>query len=430
MVYADNAATTKMSRTAIDAMLPYMETHYGNPSSLYRLGQEAAEALQSARETVAACLGCTPREITFTSGGSEADNQALISAARIGERKGKKHIISTAFEHHAILHTLKKLEKEGFEVELLPVGPTGTITAQQVAELFILIGLGALGAKTGLLRPEGKQTLSNLLVNLVVPAMIINSYRMEFSAEILHNLMVAFALSTLSILLGLIITLLFTARSRDSRTPIFRFACVFSNAGYMGLPLISALFGSEGLLYASAFFTMFNLLLWTVGYSMVSGSSDPKKVAQSLLHCPAIYAIIVGLAIYLLQIPLPDLIVQPMELLGNMNTPLSMLITGMLIASGDLHRTLTDQHIWKLTVVRMLFIPVLTIAAFAALGLFRYGMVTQVIVLLECCPAASITSVFAVQFHHDEQFAAGSVVLTTLLSIVFLPLCALIITMF
>ena len=134
MVYADNAATTKMSRTAIDAMLPYMETHYGNPSSLYRLGQEAAEALQSARETVAACLGCTPREITFTSGGSEADNQALISAARIGERKGKKHIISTAFEHHAILHTLKKLEKEGFEVELLPVGPIGTVTAQQVRQ--------------------------------------------------------------------------------------------------------------------------------------------------------------------------------------------------------------------------------------------------------------------------------------------------------
>ena len=134
MVYADNAATTKMSRTAIDAMLPYMETHYGNPSSLYRLGQEAAEALQSARETVAACLGCTPREITFTSGGSEADNQALISAARIGERKGKKHIISTAFEHHAILHTLKKLEKEGFEVQLLPVGSIGTVTAQQVAD--------------------------------------------------------------------------------------------------------------------------------------------------------------------------------------------------------------------------------------------------------------------------------------------------------
>ncbi len=132
-IYADNAATTKMSRTAIDAMLPYMETYYGNPSSLHTVGQQAAEALQKARETVAACLGCQSREITFTSGGSEADNQAIVSAARIGARKGKKHIISTAFEHHAVLHTLKKLEKEGFVVQLLDVGTTGTVTAQQVA---------------------------------------------------------------------------------------------------------------------------------------------------------------------------------------------------------------------------------------------------------------------------------------------------------
>ena len=133
-IYADNAATTKMSRTAIDAMLPYMETYYGNPSSLHTVGQQAAEALMTARQTGAECLGCQPREITFTSGGSEADNQALVSAARIGERKGRKHIISTAFEHHAILHTLKKLEKEGFDVQLLDVGPTGTVTAQQVAD--------------------------------------------------------------------------------------------------------------------------------------------------------------------------------------------------------------------------------------------------------------------------------------------------------
>ncbi len=133
-IYADNAATTKMSRTAINAMLPYMETYFGNPSSLHTVGQQAAEALQKARETVAACLGCQPREITFTSGGSEADNQAIISAARIGQRKGKQHIISTAFEHHAVLHTLKKLEKEGFEVQLLDVGPTGTVTAAQVSD--------------------------------------------------------------------------------------------------------------------------------------------------------------------------------------------------------------------------------------------------------------------------------------------------------
>ncbi len=133
-VYADNAATTKMSRVAIDAMVPYFDNIYGNPSSLHSVGQEAKEALENARERVAACLGCEPREIYFTSGGSEADNQAIISAAKLGERKGKKHIISTAFEHHAVLHTLKKLEKEGFEITLLDVSNGHNITAQQVKD--------------------------------------------------------------------------------------------------------------------------------------------------------------------------------------------------------------------------------------------------------------------------------------------------------
>ena len=133
-VYADNAATTKMSRVAIDAMADYMEKFYGNPSSLHSVGQEAKEALEDARERVAACLGCEPREIYFTSGGSEADNQAILSAARQGARKGKKHIISTAFEHHAVLHTLNKLEKEGFTVTLLDVSKGHNITAQQVKD--------------------------------------------------------------------------------------------------------------------------------------------------------------------------------------------------------------------------------------------------------------------------------------------------------
>lgn len=132
-VYADNAATTKMSQTALDAMLPAMEENFGNPSSLHSVGQRAAELLMKSRETVARCLNCQPREIIFTSGGSEADNQALLSAAAIGRRKGKLHIISTAFEHHAILHTLKKLEKEGFQVELLPVHENGMVSARQVA---------------------------------------------------------------------------------------------------------------------------------------------------------------------------------------------------------------------------------------------------------------------------------------------------------
>jgi cysteine desulfurase len=131
-IYADNAATTKMSRTAIDTMVKYMEETYGNPSSLYMIGQEAKEALEEARETVAKVINAEPREIIFTSGGSEADNQAIVSAAAIGAKKGKKHIISSAFEHHAVLHTLARMEKEGFEVTLLDVHEDGLVRPEEV----------------------------------------------------------------------------------------------------------------------------------------------------------------------------------------------------------------------------------------------------------------------------------------------------------
>lgn len=159
-VYADNAATTQMSRTAIDAMIPYMETVYGNPSSLYTIGQEAAEALAKARETMAGYLGCTAREITFTSGGSEADNQAIVSVARLGAKKNKKHIISTAFEHHAVLHTLKKLEKEGYEITLLDVHENGLVTAQQVKEAIrpdtCLVTIMYANNEIGTIQPIGE----------------------------------------------------------------------------------------------------------------------------------------------------------------------------------------------------------------------------------------------------------------------------------
>ena len=133
-IYADNAATTKMSRVAIDTMTEYMEKTFGNPSSLYTIGQKAKEALEEARADVAAVIGAQPRDILFTSGGSEADNQALRTAAKIGAKKGKKHIISTAFEHHAILHTLNKLEEEGFEVTLLPVHENGLVVPSELED--------------------------------------------------------------------------------------------------------------------------------------------------------------------------------------------------------------------------------------------------------------------------------------------------------
>ena len=160
MIYADNAATTKLSPVALQAMLPYLTEHYGNPSSLYTLGQRAAEALEEARKTVAQCLHCRPEEIYFTSGGSEADNQAIRSAARWGKLRGKTHIISTAFEHHAVLHTLAALEKEGFTVTLLDVGPEGRVTPQQVAQAITdetcLVTIMYANNEIGTIQPIGE----------------------------------------------------------------------------------------------------------------------------------------------------------------------------------------------------------------------------------------------------------------------------------
>ena len=131
-IYADNAATTKMSRAAIDTMVSVMNDHYGNPSSLYSIGQDAKVILENARKDIAGIIGAEPDEILFTSGGSEADNQAILTAAMQGKKEGKTHIISSAFEHHAVLHTLQKLEKEGFEITLLDVHSDGLIVPEEV----------------------------------------------------------------------------------------------------------------------------------------------------------------------------------------------------------------------------------------------------------------------------------------------------------
>ena len=156
-IYADNAATTKMSQAAIDTMLDCMNNVYGNPSSLYTLGQKAKERLEETREEIAKIINAEPREIIFTSGGSEADNQAIISAANIGRKKGKTHIISTAFEHHAVLHTLKKLEKQGFEITLLPVHENGVVDVKELEAAIkddtILVTVMTVNNEIGTIQP-------------------------------------------------------------------------------------------------------------------------------------------------------------------------------------------------------------------------------------------------------------------------------------
>lgn len=300
------------------------------------------------------------------------------------------------------------------------------IAAKQVFELLLMIAAGIVCCKTKVFRPSEKSVLSNLLLYLVVPAMVIDSYMTEFDPAAFFNLLSAFGFSLLALLVGLILSLVATCRIPKQDRAILRFASSFSNAAYMGFPLIRALFGSEGMLYASAFVTVFNLLLWTVGYGMVSGKAAAKDILHSIITCPCILAVLCGLLLYLGRIPVPELIKEPISSIGSMNTPLSMLITGATIAASDLKKLLHNSKLFQVLGLRLILIPAATLAVFALLG-FR-GTVPMIVLLLEACPCVTITTLFAIQFHHDEELAAGAVVFSTLSSIVTLPIYALVLS--
>ena len=298
------------------------------------------------------------------------------------------------------------------------------ITAKQVIVLFFLILTGIVVVKTGVLQLESKKMLSNLLVQLVVPAMVLNSYMMEFDPKIVGNLGKALGYSTLFLMLGIVITFIITALipGIGRNLPILRFGTMFSNAAYMGFPLIQAIFGDEGLMYASVYVTVFNVLLWTIGYAVVSGQPDMKKVAKVVMTNPVLYAVVLGLVIYLGRIPVPSVIQSPLAYIGNMNTPISMLITGMLIAGVTDWKKLFNRQNGLALFLRMVVTPACCLGLCYLFSL--HGIVVAVALLLEACPCAAITSVFAVQFGHDEDLAAGMVVCSTVLSIITLPVMA------
>lgn len=298
------------------------------------------------------------------------------------------------------------------------------ITIRQVVILFFMIAAGFACAKFGVVKKEAKQAFSDLLVGVVVPCMVINSYLTPFDPQTLNNLFLAYGLSILLLVVGGAVTFFCTARTTPEHRPILRFACIYSNAAYMGFPLISVLFGSEGLLYASVFVTIFNILLWTQGVLMLQGTRlNLRQTIRTILTTPVLLAVAAGLVLYLTQIPVPELIRSPLEMIGNMNTPLSMFITGMMIAESDLKGLLSRKDLMPAVLIRLVLIPAVCFVLYRLWGL--RGMAAQVVLLLEACPCAAITSVFAIRFGGDEELAAGTVVASTLLSIITLPLCAL-----
>ncbi len=179
-------------------------------------------------------------------------------------------------------------------------------------------------------------------------------------------------------------------------------------------------------MYASVFVTVFNILLWTVGYSVVTKTSNLKAILKTIGTSPVIISVVLGLILYLGRIPVPEVIAEPVSMIGNINTPLAMIITGMIIGTSDLKKMAGNPMIWYVTAIRMVLVPVICFVVFRVIG--AGSIVAEVVLLLEACPCAAITSVFAVQYGYHEDLAAGTVVVSTLLSIVTLPVCAMLLT--
>ena len=300
------------------------------------------------------------------------------------------------------------------------------ITAQQVVALFILILAGFVAAKAGALPLSGKKILTDLLMFLVMPSMLLDSFIREYDPSTFHNLMQSFGISALLLLTGFAVTFLCTCRMQHADKHILRVACMFANVGYMGIPLIRALFGEEGVLYASAFVAVFNFLLFSVGYAMVNREIQAKDIVQSILRNPCMIAIVCGICLYLFQIPVPTILAQPLGMVGDMTTPLAMILTGMTIAGSSWAQLGKEKKSVLLACgIRLVMIPLVTLLLCRVLGFT--GLVVTIALIQEACPAAALTTVFAVKYHHNEDLAAGAVVITTLLSILTLPLFTLLI---
>lgn len=298
------------------------------------------------------------------------------------------------------------------------------ITSKQVLELFILIFAGIVLYKKHIVKSEHKGVLSSILIDFVVPCMVINSF-MGKSIDNAGELGKSFIYSIILCVIGIVIALLTGLFIKKDLRDVYNFACSFSNAAYMGFPLINAMFSDVGIMYASAYVTVFNILLWTVGYMFFASVKHPKDIFLAIVKCPPIISVGIGLIIYFGNIQITDIIAQPISMVGAMNTPLSMIITGVTVAQTNVRNILKNVYLWFAVFVRLIVIPGVCTLVFSLLHFT--GMTAMVCLVLEACPVAAITTMLAVQYNKNQEYAAGLVVMSTLFSIISLPVYAMVV---
>ncbi|HHU74236.1 MAG TPA: AEC family transporter [Clostridiales bacterium] len=294
-----------------------------------------------------------------------------------------------------------------------------TVFNQILIMLFIMI-VGSICYKIKLINKEMNKYLSDLVLMLVNPLVIFLSYQREFEDTLLQGLLISLLLATITHVLAIIIAKrIIRKKDKPEDGVLERFAVIYSNCGFIGIPLVNGIFGSEGVFYITAYMTIFNLFVWTHGVISVSGKKDRRTIVQAFVS-PSVIATISGFLLFVLRIQLPETLVEAMSYIGNMNTPLAMMVAGVTIAQANLVKLLGKLRIYYISFLKLIFIPVVMLLIFSLFDLSREVLLTSV--LAAACPTGATINLFSIRYKKNYLYASEMFAVTTVLSVITIPL--------
>lgn len=289
----------------------------------------------------------------------------------------------------------------------------------QVLVLFILIAVGALLSKRGLITEQGSRSMTDVILYAVTPCVIVNAFQREYHPEMLSGLLTALAAAFVSLAVSVLLAELLYRKKEISRGVVLKFAVVFSNCGFMALPLQQAILGDDGVFYGAAFVAMFNIFMWTYGLLTMSRRTQWKAALKAVAN-PGIIGTAIGIILFVFSIPLPQVILSPVKMLASLNTPIPMLVIGYHLTRADLKRVLRDKGVYFAMAQRLIVIPLAVMAVMVALRID--AMVTTATVIAVSSPVAAFTTMMATKYGHDTELAAGIVSASALFSLITMPL--------
>lgn len=292
------------------------------------------------------------------------------------------------------------------------------IALNQILVMFLIMVLGFLCFKLKIINHETNKKLSDFLLLIVNPLLIFNSYQREFNKELFQGLLVSFVLALVSHIVAIGIAQLLVRGKENKDLPLERFSCIYSNCGFMGIPLINSLYGSEGVFYLTAYMTVFNLFIWTHGVIMMTGQRSIKAMVKTLIS-PTFIAIVIGFALFLIDIRVPKVLYRSMDYVASMNTPLAMIIAGVTLAQSEIKKVLFKRRIYLVILMKQLLIPAVLVLLYYRLPLNSEIITTAV--LAAGCPVAATGMLFALRYHKNHLYASELYSISTMAALVTIP---------